>query len=260
MDKAQIDKIATNPEDRVLLARIWDKVQSGIRRNIPINTCFLSLREQELARYLLGKQDGLFFFGGYEDAERKMLVYLPDYLPETSLYEDPPLICLRALFYQQDHPTHRDFLGALIGAGIAREAIGDICVSSGSCDFLVTAEVAPMLLQEFDSAGRTKLRISQIPLSDISVPQPETLQIRDTLASLRLDNVISAGFRVSRAVALQYISAGRVAINGLPCEKPDKPLEQDSVISVRGFGKIRLSEIGGQSKKGRIFVVIDRYI
>ena len=126
MDRSNIEKIAKSPEDRVLLAKLWDKIHGGIRKNIPSNSCFLSLRELEMTRFLFGQPEGLHYFGGYEGAERKLLVYLPDYLDEGALYgEDSPIVCLRATFYQADAPSHRDFLGALMGEGIARETLGD---------------------------------------------------------------------------------------------------------------------------------------
>ena len=261
MDRSNIEKIAQNAEDRLLLAKVWDKINAGIRRNIPSNTCFLSPRELEMTRYLFGDVPGLYSFGGYEDAERKMLIHLPDYLEESSLMEDSsPVICLHAQFYEGDSPSHRDFLGALMGAGIARETLGDICVGPGFCDFFVTAEIAPYLLQNFTSAGRTKLHLTQIPLDKASIPQPETKQIRDTLASLRLDSVIASGFRVSRSLAAQYVTQGKAAIDGLTCEKPDKAVAEGAKISVRGLGKIRLTTIGNRTKKDRISVIIDRYV
>lgn len=261
MDKANIDKIARTPEDRVLLAKIWDKITSGMRKNIPSNSSFLSLRELDMTQYLFGQLNGLYRFGGYPDAERQMLVYLPDYLDESVLQqEDSPLVCLRATFYEGDSPSHRDFLGALMGTGIARETIGDICVSKGSCDFFVSAEIAPYILQNFTGAGRTKMRLARIPLSEVAVPEPETKEIRDTVASVRLDSIIAAGFRMGRTAAAQYVSAGKAAIDGLPCEKPDKPVPEGAKISVRGLGKIRLTNVNGQTKKGRISVLIHRYI
>lgn len=245
----------------MLLAKVWDKINAGVRRNIPSNTCFLSPRELEMTRYLFGDLEGLHPFGGYDGAERQMLCYLPDYLDESALYEaDAPLACLRARFYEGDSPNHRDFLGALMGAGIAREIVGDICVGKESCDFFVTTEIAPYVVQNFTSAGRAKLSISQIPLREVHVPEPEVREIKDTLASLRLDSVISSGFRIGRSLAAQYVSAGKAAINGLPCEKPDKAVSEGDKISVRGLGKIRLRSVGGQTKKGRISVVIDRYV
>lgn len=261
MDRSNIEKIAQNPEDRLLLAKIWDKINAGQRKNIPAHTCFLSPRELELTRYLFGDLPGLCSFGGYPDAERRMLVYLPDYLDESALMdEDSPVICLRAEFYHADTPSHRDFLGALMGAGIARETVGDICVGKESCDFFVTEEIAPYILQNFTSAGRTHLRLSRIPLAEASIPAPEVKEIRDTLASLRLDSVISSGFRIGRSLASQYVTQGKAAIDGLPCEKPDKAIAEGAKISVRGLGKIRLAAVNGRTKKDRISVIIQRYV
>ena len=261
MDRNNIEKIAHTAEDRMLLAKLWDKINAGIRKNIPANTCFLSPRELEMAKFLFGQPEGLYAFGGYDDAERKMLVYLPEYLGESALYEeDAPCICLRATFYQGDSPNHRDFLGALMGAGIGRETVGDICVGKEHCDFFVTSEIAPYILQNFTSAGRTKLHLEQIPLSQADIPEAEVKEIRDTLASLRLDSVISSGFRIGRSLAAQYVNSGKAAIDGLPCEKPDKLVTEGCKISVRGLGKIKLHAINGRTKKDRISVTIHRYI
>jgi len=261
MDRSNIEKIAQSAEDRVLLAKLWDKIQSGIRRDIPANTCFLSPREQEMARYLFGTEPGLRFFGGYEDAERKMLVYLPEYLEEDALSdEDSPIVCLRATFFEEDDLSHRDFLGALMGEGIARETVGDICVGKGSCDFFVTADIAPYIEQNFLSAGRTKLHLSKISLRDAQIPEPEVKEIKDTVASLRLDSVVSSGFRIGRSLAAQYIHAGKAAIDGLPCEKPDRPVSEGMKVSVRGLGKIKLAAVNGKTKKDRISVTIHRYV
>ena len=261
MDRSNIEKIARTPEDRLLLAKLWDKINAGMRRNISAATCFLSPRELELSRYLFGDAEGLHTIGGFEGAERQMLIYVPEYMElDTLLDEDAPLCCLRATFFEEDILSHRDFLGALMGAGIGRETVGDICVGKGYCDFFVTAEIAPYILQSFTSAGRTKLSISQIPLAEANIPEPEVKEIKDTLASLRLDSVISSGFRIGRSLAAQYVSAGKAAIDGLPCEKPDKAVTEGAKISVRGLGKIKLASIGNRTKKDRISVVIHRYV
>ena len=261
MDRSNIEKIAHTPEDKVLLAKVWDKINAGFRKEIMTNTCFLSLRELDMTRYLFGDVPGLVSFGGYEDAERQMLVYLPEYLDESALVEDgSPVVCLRATFYEGDSPSHRDFLGALMGAGIARETVGDICVGKGSCDFFVSTEIAPYILQNFTSAGRTRLHLEQISLSEVCVPEPEVKEIKDTVSSLRLDRIISSGFRIGRSAAAQYVAAGKAAIDGLPCEKPDKQVGAGAKISVRGMGKIKLKTVNGLTKKGRISVVIDRYV
>ena len=245
----------------MLLAKIWDKITTGIRKNIPANTGFLSLREQEMCRYLFGDEPGLSFFGGYEDSERNMLVFLPDYLDSSFLLtEDSPIVCIEATYFEKDTLSHRDFLGALMGAGISRETVGDISTQVGRCNFFITAEMAPFILQNFTSAGRTALHLTQIPLDQVAIPEPETKEIRDTVSSLRLDSIISSGFRIGRSLACDYIHAGKAAINGLPCEKPDKLIPEGAKISVRGLGKIKLRTINGETKKGRISLILDRYV
>ncbi len=260
MDRKNIDKIAENSEDRLLLARLWDKIQAGMTKNIPSHTAFLSPRQLQLAGFLFGTQPGLHAFGGYPDAERRLYVYLPEYLEEDCLMEEgSPVVCLRAVFYKGESPTHRDFLGALIGCGISRDAIGDILVGEQSCDFFVTAEIAPYLLESFENAGRVSLKLSQVPLNGVSLPEQKFTEIRDTVSSLRLDSIVSSGFRISRGTAADYIAAGKAAIDGLVCEKPDKAVLEGAKLSIRGLGKIKLSQVGGTTKKGRISITIHRY-
>ena len=261
MDRNNIEKIAQTPEDKLLLAKVWDKINAGVQRNIMASTGFLTPRELQMCRYLFGDLPGLTAFGGYDGAERQLLVYLPDYLDGSALQEeDGPVNCIHGTFHESETVSHRDLLGALMGAGIGRETVGDILVGNGCCDFFVTAEIAAYVEQNFDSAGRTRLRLERIGLAEVSVPEAETKEIKDTLASLRLDSVISSGFRIGRSSASDYVSAGRVAIDGLPCEKPDKAITEGTTISVRGLGKIKLTTVNGQTKKGRISVVIHRYV
>lgn len=260
MERTTIDKIAKTPEDRLLLAKLWDKINGAIRKSIPGQTHFLSPRELELARYLFGDEPGLYAFGGYDDAERKVLMYLPEYLDESALYADGPVVCIEGAFFQGDSLSHRDILGALMGAGISRESVGDILVEKGRSLFFVTAEVAPYILDNLRSAGRTVLHLNHVPLTGLRLPQPEFKEIKDTVSSLRLDSIVSSGFRIGRALAADYIRSGKAALEGVPCEKPDKSVPEGAKISVRGLGKIRLSSVGGKTKKDRYSITIQKYV
>ena len=243
-----------------MLAQLWDKMQAGMKKNIFSCSHFLTLREQELARCFFGKEEGLVFFGGFSDAERKKLCFLPDYLDEAYLWEDGPVVCLRAEYYAGDSLNHRDFLGALMGMGISRESVGDICVSEGKCDFFVSREISRFLTESFQNAGRTYLHVKQVPLREAEIPAAHTKEIRDTVSSVRLDSIVSSGFRISRGQAALAIRGGKAMVDGLPCEKPDKILSEGNTVSVRGMGKIRLEKIGDQTRKGRIAVTISRYV
>ena len=164
MDKReQIARMAQTKEDEILLARVYERITSAAARNIPAATAFLSKREQMLAAELLRGQDFV-FFGGPAMAEREVCCYVPEYLDESWLTGDEgPIAAVRAVYFAGDTLTHRDFLGALMGCGIKRETVGDIYVSEGSCDFLVTREILPYLLQNFLSAAARSCMWSSSP-------------------------------------------------------------------------------------------------
>ena len=126
--------------------------------------------------------------------------------------------------------------------------------------YLVLREVAPILLSQWETAGRWRLRLKELSLDRLEVTPPEIKVIRDTVATLRLDAVTASGFSTSRAKAADFISAGRVAVNHQECTKADKPMAQGDVITCRGLGKCVLREVLGQSKKGRLMIVLERYL
>lgn len=260
MDKqALLDRTAGSSEERTLLARVLDKYEQMERRNIPTATVFLSEAEQAAVQRLLnaaGIRSGFVWCGGYEGAARKLLQFLPDWAEE---YE-APIAYLRASYRGDGHPTHRDCLGSLMGLGITREKLGDILVSDSSCDLIAAPELTPFLLQNWDSAGRTRLSVSQIDSAALLIPEQKFQVLRDTVMSLRLDAVTATGFGMSRARAAELIHAGRVQLNHTDCCKPDRPVNQGDVVTARGFGKILLVEVGGLSKKGRIAIVVHRYL
>lgn len=260
MDKQkQIAKVAENDEDRVLFARIYDRLVGAEQKNIPGVTCFLSPREKVLTKRMLPHMN-LHFFGGSPEAERTMACWLPEYLDDSWLAEeDSPLAAIRATYFEQDHLTHRDFLGSLMGCGIKRETVGDIYVGTGTCDFLVTREILPYVLDNLVSAGRTKLHVEQIPLDQLAVPQKTVKEWKDTVSSLRLDAIVGSGFRMARGKASALIETGKVLLNDLPCTKSDKLLTEGDKVSCRGFGKLVLAQVGGKTKKDRISIVIEQY-
>ena len=236
MDKqTRIDRVAQTPEDRILFARLYEKLTGAERRSIVGVTCFLAPREQVLLRRMLPDLP-LTFFGGYEGAERTLCCYLPEYLDETWLLsEESPVAAVRATYYEKDTLTHRDFLGSLMGLGIKRETVGDICVAPGRCDILITREILPYVLDNLTSAGRTKLSTEEIPLAAVHPPRQTVKERRDTVASLRLDALGGSGFGLSRGKAADLIAAGRVSMDYLPCLKGDKLVEPGSKISVLGM-------------------------
>ncbi len=263
MDKgALLDRLGLAGEDRLALAKVLDRAEQAERRSVPAATDFLSPQQRARALDLLRlagvSETSYVLHGGYEGAERQVLLFLPDWLePENA---EPPIRCLRASFREEDKLTHRDFLGSLMGLGIVREKVGDILVAPDSADLLVLEGVADFLLQSWTSAGRAKLRVTAIEPDNLHIPTVQRRELRDTVSSLRLDAVAASGFRLARGKAAALIESGKVQLNWRECVKPDKLLEAGDVVSARGFGKFELSEVGGLTRKGRISIVLQVYV
>ena len=262
MDKRTVlDRAATSAEERLLLGHVWDQYDHCRLKNQPSSTAFLSPQEQIAATRLLqllgASEESYRFFGGYEGAERCRLCFLPDWAWEV---EEDSIRCLRCTWYQKGSLTHRDLLGSLMGMGITRESVGDILVGEESADVLVTGAVADHLLTAWDSAGRVHLRTAEVPLDHLHIPQAKTKTIRDTVPQLRLDSIVSSGFSLSRGRAAEAIAAGKVQLNWTTCTKSAAEVAQGDTISLRGLGKCQVEEVGNQTKKGRIFVSIKRYL
>ena len=265
MDKQSlISSIAQSPEDTLLLAKIYDKLSAGERRNIPAFTSFLTGREQRMAETLIHRAGlpEMQCFGGVPGAERQVIGYVPDYYdPQEFLQSDEgPIAALRAKISTYDHLEHRDFLGGILAQGIRREVLGDIFVGEESCDFLVLREMRGYLLQNLSAIGRARIQLSEIALSEIQIPQQKTKVIRDTVASLRLDSVMASGFSTGRSKAQSFISAGKVQVDHLPVTKADYEVKEGSVISARGLGKMKITEVGGLTKKGLQSIMVERYL
>ncbi|MBQ7870599.1 MAG: hypothetical protein IJ357_00450 [Oscillospiraceae bacterium] len=252
-----IAALAESEEERLLLVRVCDKLERARDRDIPAASCFLSPRQQALLRQLLPDCG---FFGGTEGAERCMAFVLPEYLTAEDFFEDGPIACLRGSFYEAEAVGHRDVLGALMGAGIRRDAVGDICIHGKTCDIFIQSELTRYLLDNLSSAGRHHMQLEQISLDRAEKLPQELKEIRATVSSLRLDSIIAAGFHLSRGAAVEAVAAGRAAVNSLTTLKPDRPVQALDEISVRGLGKLRVLEVGGNTRKGRIALVLGRFL
>ena len=259
-----LDRCARDGTQRMLLARMLDRLELCQQREIPTQTPFLSPGEQAAGANLLAAcgHPRHLFFGGFEGAERKICLFLPQWQESEDAIgqEDGPLAVLSATFRPESELTHRDLLGSLMGLGITREKIGDILISPGVAQVLVLRETLTILLSQWESAGRWKLSLRETPLSGLHPAVPQTKVIRDTVATPRLDAVVSSGFSLSRAKAAALISAGRVSLNHRQCLKADRTVIQGDIISCRGLGKCMVKECSGQSRKGRTMLLLERYI
>lgn len=259
---ALLNHLATSGEERLLLSRAMDQMRLAEQRSIPAATAFLSPAEIASVERLIAATGypTHVFTGGYDEAERRLCVFLPDWQEPEDLEPGDYLSAVRAVWRSPETLTHRDFLGALMGIGIKRETVGDILVGKGSCDLILLPEILPFTLQNLESAGRAKLSLTELPLEELSVPVGEVKTVHATVSSLRLDAVAAAGFSVSRSKLAEAISAGRVSLNWRSVTRPDAAVGEGDVLSCRGLGKCKLTAVGALSRKGRTAVTLERYL
>lgn len=250
-------------DDKMLLAGAEDKFRQCEQQYRTTYTTFLDLRQRSLVENLCkglcrGQSDvRCEFYGGYDDAERTIAVFMPDYADVS----DCPLSVIRIKTPAGGRKlTHRDYLGSLTGLGLKREMTGDILTREDGADIIVLDEVKDFILMNYSKAGRTTLEPEDIPLTELCIPEQKTVTVKDTVASLRLDNVIASAFSLSRGKAADAIRAGLVFVNSMQTEKVDCQVEEGSKLVLRGKGKAYLREVGGKTRKDRIFVEIERFL
>lgn len=252
-----------NKDDKMLLAGAEDKFQQCCEQYRLTCTNFLDLHQRSLVEkrwrgLSRGESDvRCIFYGGYEEAERTLAVFLPDYAQVS----DCPLTVIRIKIPAGGKKlTHRDYLGSLTGLGLKREMIGDILVTDYGADVIILEEVKDFLLLNYSKAGRRTLQLEALSLSRLYIPEQKTLLVKDTVASLRLDNVIASAFSMSRGRAVEAIHSGVVFVNGIQSEKIDMQVAEGDKLVLRGKGKAYLSQVGGRTRKDRIFITIQRFV
>ena len=238
-----------------LTKRISDLAERSYRTNRITETLFLNPAESaEALRYLQSKKEINFFFsGGFPEAERVRLFFLPDYL-DADFFQIDEYISAIKLSFSFALPTHRDFLGSLMGLGIKRETLGDILVFPDRAYIICTPQIANFILDNLEKVGRLGIKCTSVPLSEVEVPEPQFDIVSGTVASLRADSVTALAFGISRTSAAELIASGALSVNHLPEESISAEISEGDLISLRGFGRAKLNSIGGISKKGRHFI------
>jgi len=286
-------------EDELLIAKAEDKIKASERRSSVTSTDFLDPHQQSVVRGRFGRGDALtriFYYGGYDEAERVMMVCIPgefllqqaDAADGGSVLPDggparrglapgtsdrigavkqvdmamDEVMCVVRVTHKKGASasragrelTHSDYLGSLMSLGIERGAVGDILVREDGADILVPCEMADYLVNELRSAGKSMLEAERKELKDLILPVKEMKEKSDTVASPRLDNIVSSAFGLSRSKAVTAIKSGLVFVNHMEALKPSVMVGEGDEIVVRHKGRAILSEFGGKSKKGRQYI------
>ncbi len=258
-------------EKEVLISHALDLKEKAETEAYITFTNFMSIDElSELIKAEISNNRYVdtFYFGGYDESERKIAVFIPSFFEFdggslADFLAENGYLPIQLLKIQKDRfstLSHRDYLGAVMGLGVKREMIGDIIVNSDGCDLFCMNSVSDYICENLRQAGRGQLTVKKADLneSDISAAKTETLFV--SVASMRLDCLVATSFRLSRNSALDSINQGYVYVNGKQILKSDFILKQGDKLVFRGKGKTVIEEIISTSKKGRLHINIKRYI
>ncbi|RKN86875.1 RNA-binding protein [Paenibacillus ginsengarvi] len=246
--------------------RFVDKAEEWITRAAMFHTVkltdFLDPRQAFIVQSLANRAEGvrIRFDGGYEQAERRRILIAPDYRDTESEDTGIGLLSVTSDDTRFSRLDHGDFLGSLLGVGIKRDKLGDILVHDDCCHAIVASEIIDYVHLHLRQVHRVNVLTETIPLSKLRSAIPTLEEMNLTVASLRLDGIVSDVYRLSRSKVLDPIKSGRCKVNWKPEEDPSKQLREGDVISFQGFGRFKLVEVEGETKKGRIRLKIGKFV
>lgn len=240
------------PSERAFVEQVLDWVQQVENNYVLKLTDFLDPREQQIVRQLVGKQLVIHDDGGFEGAERRRMILAPDYyVLDSSDFE----IEVRRIEYPTKFVdlTHRQVTGTLLNAGLKRQKFGDVVLQDDVVQFATTREAVSFIEMNLDRVGKAKVRISSVAADEIlSVPKTEWVEHFGIVTSMRFDTVVSEVLNISRQKAQALVKHGDCKVNHKVIEDASFVLEPDDLLSVRGYGRVKLMAILGSTKREKI--------
>ncbi|MEG6616461.1 photosystem II S4 domain protein [Peptococcaceae bacterium 1198_IL3148] len=261
IDRQQILSRYCSIEEKTIIARAIDLAESVLKNHQVAVSDFYDPYHTGLVFSLVkGIHDlSVVADGGYPNAERSRVVIYPDYLLPEQVDANLAFLSIEGNF-KMVAVNHRDYLGSLMGLGLKRDKLGDIIVHESGADLIVDADVAPYVRANLTKIGRVKVEIVEISREQLRLPEANIKIINATVAALRLDAVAAAGYGASRSKIVKEITAERLNLNWCPCSNPATLVKAGDMLSLRGRGRVKVAEVGGNTKKGRVAVVLHKYL
>ena len=277
-------RLCRQPDERTAFARVLDLAAFCAKNHEPTFSGFLDAHHVALFMEALADigEDGLqaHAFGGFPEAERQMIGFWQDYAMPGRMGEQQvvangqsgfcsaaspaeggfPIVPLRLRYDAKfaEGLGHRDFLGATLGAGVSRAMVGDVMVSHSQTIIFVQESVADYLSGTLDKVKRLRVEADVCPPEELFVFEVDRPRTRLTVASLRLDAVASAVFRLSRSKLSELVRGGKVLVNWTAA-KAATTVDAGDMITIRGMGRAKVVDIEGETKKERLAIVCERY-
>lgn len=252
---------AVKEEERVLFARAIDRAALAVKTFEPQFSDFMDpFKMAQLSEICRGEHNfGLnpMIWGGCEGTERCIMGFFPDFTePDPELF---PISCIKMSYNGKfsRQLTHRDYLGSVLGLGISREKTGDIFIEDDCAYMFMDKDVASFVVSSLERVGHTKVKTDFA--KDYKRSAEEGTEKRFTVASLRLDAVLSGAFNISRGRIAELIKGEKAFVNWQSITSAAHTVSQGDMLTLRGTGRVMIKEICGITKKDRVALVAEIY-
>ena len=242
--------------DDIFIKKIYDVVRLCGKYHTPKFSKFLDETEQAIL-----KQEGILegiTFGGYDGAERKIFGVFPDWQEPSE--EEFPIAILKFTKKYEKELNHRHYLGTILSLGIERNKIGDILPNETGAIIFVLEDIAGFIRANITKIAGCGVDIEICGTDDIEIPEKRFELIDIVAASMRLDACLAAILKISRKDAKELALSGKVLINHLEAKSEDAKLDMGDLLSIRGFGRVEVLEIGGKTRSDRVHITVKKFI
>lgn len=245
-------------EDREFVDKSLEKMQRVEDSYSFEVTSFVNPHQVEILRNLGNHlQLQIFSSSDYYTSELAKVIIAPLYYElQVSDFE----IDLLEISYANKfhHLTHSQIMGTVLNQlGIERKVFGDILVSSGRAQIMVDRKFTQFFIDHISRIAKTSVKLKQVDFSQLIAVQADS-KLRDVLvSSMRLDKILAASFRLSRSVATKLIATKQVRVNYSMLDNPSHHLLLNDLISVRGYGRVKVLRENGFSKNGKYKLTVE---
>ena len=182
-------------EDKLQFAKVLDRFTAATKKRQPAFTDFLDpMRCAAFMQILTAHASSLDIvdYGGYPDAERKIIGFFLDACSESASH---PITAVAVSYNSKfsKPPTHRDYLGAILGLGLERTKIGDIRLTDINAKIpahsdnigaviYVSSDIAGYITENLTAVGRTTVKTANSP------PKPAKMKPHSTKTPMKKES------------------------------------------------------------------------
>jgi RNA-binding protein YlmH len=246
------------PEEHSFIERALDWMEQVTYQHRTRKTDFLDPRQLFILRSLIGKYADVAIsaYGGFAVAERCRIILHPSYISPDPEEFGVCAFHVEAVAGAMTQVKHKDVLGSLLGIGLKRDKFGDILIHQNGIYLLAASEIAGYLSLHLQQINRYKVHLEEVSAENLPIVTQQWKEASLSVPSTRVDVVAGDIFRLSRSKILAPIRAGHLKVNWTTIESPSYLLKAGDIISLRGYGRFKIFEEEGITKKGKIRLVI----